>query len=151
MKSEKYVILCLMAFVSVVMSGCYVNEPSQPRFHKMNVDFDVPQNAWAYDTQNRWFSYYYQSPDITASIYDYGTWTMSHEYNPGTKDAYLIQLPEFLFHEIALTDTTSYYYTQRLDYEVGVGYVRVYVTNSDYIYDQGWTPDDMHFHMQIVY
>ena len=150
MKSEKYVILCLMAFVSVVMSGCYVNEPSQPRFHKMNVDFDVPKNAWAYDAENRWFSYYYQSPDITASIYDYGTWTMSHEYNPGTKDAYLIQLPEFLFNEIALTDTTSYYYTQRLDYEVGVGYIRVYVTNSDYIYE-GWVPDAMHFHMQIVY
>ena len=143
-------ILCLMAFVSVVMSGCYVNEPSQPRFHKMNVDFDVPKNAWAYDAENRWFSYYYQSPDITASIYDYGTWTMSHEYNPGTKDAYLIQLPEFLFNEIALTDTTSYYYTQRLDYEVGVGYIRVYVTNSDYIYE-GWVPDAMHFHMQIVY
>lgn len=150
MKNKKYVIIGLMALVSVLMTGCYVNEPSQPRFHKMNIDFDVPQSAWAYDAMNGWFSYYYQTKDLTTAIYDYGTWTMSHEYNPGKENSYLIQLPEFFFNEIQLTDSTSYYYTQRLDYEVGVGYIRVYVTNSDYIYDD-WVPDAMHFHMQIVY
>jgi len=34
---------------------------------------------------------------------------------------------------------------------VGVGYVIVYVTNSDYAYEPGWKPDEMYFHMQITY
>ena len=73
---------------------------------------------------------------------------MSHEYNPGTKDAFLIQLPEFRFIQ---DEGTGDFYTQRTDYEVGAGYVMVYVTNSDYAYEPGWKPDEMYFHMQITY
>ena len=146
---KKYVIICLMAVVGWMLTSCETNEPC--RFHKVNVDFRVPESAWSYDADNGWFSYYYPTNILTTSVYDYGTWTMSHEYNPGTKDAYLIQLPELYFLSGTATDGSTVYYTQRVDYEVGVGYVRVYVTNSDFIYDYGWKPEEMCFHMQIVY
>ena len=135
---KKSVFFALMAVVIIGLSSCtkVVNEPCQ--FNKVNVDFHVPQSAWAFDETNK----------ITEYIYDYGSWTMSHEYNPGTKDAFLIQLPEFRFMQ---DEGTGDFYTQRTDYEVGVGYVIVYVTNSDYAYEPGWKPDEMYFHMQITY
>jgi hypothetical protein len=83
---------------------------------------------------------------MSEQVYNYGTWTMSHEYNPGTANAYMIALPEFQFMQDGNT-----YYSQRIDYEVGLGYIRVYVTNSDYTYPENWKPDEMYFHMQIVY
>ena len=145
---KKSVFFALIVVVAVGLSSCtkVVNEPCQ--FNKVNVDFRVPQNAWAFDAANGWYSYYYETNKITAYIYDYGSWTMSHEYNPGTKDAFLIQLPEFRFLQ---DEGTGDFYTQRTDYEVGVGYVMVYVTNSDYAYEPGWKPDEMYFHMQITY
>ena len=145
---KKCVFLALMAVVLIGLSSCteVVNEPCQ--FNKVNVDFRVPQSAWAFDETNGWYCYYYETNKITAYIYDYGSWTMSHEYNPGTKDAFLIQLPEFRFLQ---DEGTGDFYTQRIDYEVGVGYVMVYVTNSDYAYEPGWKPDEMYFHMQITY
>ena len=145
---KKGVFFALIVVVAVGLNSCtkVVNEPCQ--FNKVNVDFRVPQNAWAFDETNGWYCYYYETNKITAYIYDYGSWTMSHEYNPGTKDAFLIQLPEFRFIQ---DEGTGDFYTQRTDYEVGVGYVMVYVTNSDYAYEPGWKPDEMYFHMQITY
>ena len=145
---KKSVFFALIVVVVVGLNSCtkVVNEPCQ--FNKVNVDFRVPQNAWAFDETNGWYCYYYETNKITAYIYDYGSWTMSHEYNPGTKDAFLIQLPEFRFLQ---DEGTGDFYTQRTDYEVGVGYVMVYVTNSDYAYEPGWKPDEMYFHMQITY
>ena len=145
---KKGVFFALIVVVALGLNSCtkVVNEPCQ--FNKVNVDFRVPQNAWAFDETNGWYCYYYETNKITAYIYDYGSWTMSHEYNPGTKDAFLIQLPEFRFLQ---DEGTGDFYTQRTDYEVGVGYVMVYVTNSDYAYEPGWKPDEMYFHMQITY
>ena len=145
---KKGVFFALIVVVAVGLNSCtkVVNEPCQ--FNKVNVDFRVPQNAWAFDETNGWYCYYYETNKITAYIYDYGSWTMSHEYNPGTKDAFLIQLPEFRFIQ---DEGTGDFYTQRTDYEVGVGYVMVYVTNSDYAYEPGWKPDEIYFHMQITY
>lgn len=154
---KKYLIIGLLAVMVLGMTSCSTcdckHEPTIPcQFNKVNVDFQVPASAWAWDANNGWFSYYYETPIITPAIYDYGTWTMSHEYNPGTNNAYLIQLPEISYipDEDASGNIIGYY-SQRLDYQVGVGYVCVYVTNSDYAYLPGWTPDNMYFHMQIVY
>lgn len=141
---KKSILIGLVVGLCLFMASCSSNEPC--RFHKLTVDFTVPQSSWAFDPQNGWYNYYYQTSAITASIYDFGTWTMSHEYNPGTSDAFLIQLPEFKF----LQDG-NVYYSQRIDYEVGVGYVRVYVTNSGYTYPSDWQPEAMSFHMQITY
>ena len=147
---KKYVFISMMALVTMVLTGCEKNEPCQ--FHKVNVDFVVPHNTWTYDSEMGWYSAVYETNALSTYVYDYGTWTMSHEYNPGTADAYLIQLPEILSlpDEDESGNLLGYYY-QRIDYEVGVGYVRVYVTNLDYAYLPGWKPEEMYFHMQIVY
>ena len=149
---KKYLFINLVALLSLVLTGCEKkNEPcqcTQEHLTKATVDFRVPKNVWTYDQDNAWFSAVYETEKLTEYVYDYGTWTVSHEYNPGTEDAFLIQLPELRF---LLDEASGAYYTQRIDYEVGVGYVRVYVTNSDYTYYENWQPDEMYFHMQIVY
>jgi hypothetical protein len=140
------VIIGLIALVALCLSSCSTNEPSSRSLRTTTIDFRVPQSAWSFDNVNKWYSYYYQSSQMSEQVYNYGTWTMSHEYNPGTANAYMIALPEFQFMQDGNT-----YYSQRIDYEVGLGYIRVYVTNSDYTYPENWKPDEMYFHMQIVY
>lgn len=146
---KKYVYICVVALMAAMLTSCDRNEPC--RFHKVNVDFRVPVSSWTFDSNNGWFSAVYETSVLTAAVYDYGTWTMSHEYNPGTANAFLIQLPELKFLDDQDAAGNTFYYTQRIDYEVGVGYVRVFVTNSDYSYYEGWKPEEMCFHMQIVY
>ena len=133
------VIIGLIALVCLCLSSCSTNEPSSRSLRTMTIDFRVPQNAWAFDDQNKWYSYYYPTSDISERVYNYGTWTMSHEYNSGTKDAFMIALPEFRFKQAYDDQQQIVNYSQRIDYEVGLGYIRVYITNSDF------------FHMQIVY
>ena len=143
---KKRVIIGLFALVILCLSGCSSNEPDS----HTTIDFRVPKTAWAFDDQNKWYSYYFQTSQITKHVYNYGTWTMSHEYNSGTADAYMIALPEFRFKQTLDEHDQIVNYSQRIDYEVGVGYIRVYLTNSDYMYDPT-DLEEMYFHMQIVY
>lgn len=144
------VIIGLIALVCLCLSSCSTNEPSSRSLRTMTIDFRVPQNAWAFDDQNKWYSYYYPTLDISERVYNYGTWTMSHEYNSGTKDAFMIALPEFRFKQAYDDQQQIVNYSQRIDYEVGLGYIRVYITNSDYQYEPA-DLEEMFFHMQIVY
>lgn len=143
---KKYLFISLLALVAMAFAGCEKNEPC--KFNKVNIDFKVPQNVWTYNPDYGGYSAVYETKILSANIYDYGTWTMSHEYNPGTNDAFLVQLPEIVYLQ---DEGSKAYYSQRIDYEVHVGYVRVVVTNSDYTYYDNWKPDEMYFHMQIVY
>jgi len=144
------VIIGLIALVSFFVASCSTNEPDTRSLRKVTIDFNVPQNAWAFDDQNQWYSYYYPTSQISEQVYNYGTWTMSHEYNPGTANAFMIALPEFRFKQAYDDQQQLVNYTQRIDYEVGLGYIRVYITNSDYLYDQT-DLEEMSFHMQVVY
>lgn len=148
---KKIAFITLLVSLMTLFVGCESKQQETCKFNKVNVDFRVPKASWVFDTDNKWFYCTYNSTVISDYVYNYGSWTMSHEYGAGTPEAYLIQLPEFQFYELAVDDSTSYFYTQRVDYEVGRGYIRVYVTNSDYIYPDGWIPDEMYFHMQITY
>ena len=144
------VIIGFIALVVLCLSGCSTNEPDGRSLRTATIDFYVPQNAWAFDDVNKWYSYYFQTSQISEQVYNYGTWTMSHEYNPSTANAFMIALPEFRFKQAENDQQQIVNYTQRIDYEVGLGYIRVYITNSDYIYDQT-DLEEMYFHMQIVY
>ena len=144
---KKYLLLSVIVLVAMVFTGCETkNEPCQ--FHKMTLDFKVLEGTWTYTDAYGGYSAVIESNQLTQAVYDYGTWTMSHEYNVGTNDPFMVQLPEivYLYDEGAKT-----YYSQRIDYEVHVGYVRVVVTNSDYAYEPNWKPEEMYFHLQIVY
>ena len=142
---KKYLFISLFALVAIMFTGCEKNDAVS---RKMTIDFRVPQSVWTYNEDYGGFSAIYDAPQLTANVYDYGTWTMSHEYGVDSKDPFLVQLPEIVY---LYDEGTNTYYSQRIDYEVHIGYVRVVVTNSDYAYLNNWKPEEMYFHLQIVY
>jgi hypothetical protein len=148
----KKCLFIMLAALGFVLTSCNQPQPEPCNFHKDFVDFVVRSNDWYYDAGQGWYVYTYSTPKITTYIYDYGTWTMSHEYYPGTSNEFLVQLPEIKYLEdVDAAGNVLGYYSQRIDYAVGVGFVEVYVTNSDYSYLPNWKPEEMAFHMQIVY
>ena len=93
---------------------------------------------------------------ITADVYNYGNYSLHREYNSGQKNAYQVALPQSVFMVDSLGNGEVAYYTQHIDYRVGIGYVEIQVTNSDYFYPtdgQGnlYAPDDMNFRLELIY
>ena len=57
---------------------------------------------------------------------------------------------------VETVDSVDVYYTQYIDYRLGIGYVDVQLTNSDYFYaadNQGKlvNPETMFFRLQLIY
>ena len=153
MKSEKYVILCLLAFMGIVLTGCQNNEP---QLRKMTIDLEVRQKDWTFDKEANMFFCHFDVPELTNTIYNYGEVSLNREYNTGSKNAYQVALPETTYKSEQLTDSVGNpvdeyaYYQQHVDYAYGIGYVEVFVTISDFIYGD-YQPEDMLFRLQMTY
>ena len=148
---KKYVFISLMALVTMVFTGCQKNEPCQ--FNKKTIDLLVSTNDWKFDDVSHQFYVHYTLNEITSDLYTYGSFTLYREMVDDFNKPYLVALPMSLY----LQDPGSGdFYTQHIDYRVGVGYVEIQLTNSDWAYDtdeQGSfvSPGSMVFRMQIVY
>lgn len=108
------------------------------------------QADWQFDDNSQQYFYSFEVPEITPYVYNYGNWTICREYNYGTADAYQVALPQSLYMTETLTDGSIAYYTQHIDYRVGMGYVDIQLTNSDYFYGQE-NPESMVFRLQLIY
>jgi hypothetical protein len=108
------------------------------------------QADWQFDDNTLQYYYHFDVPEITPFVYNYGNWSISREYNSGTKDAYQVALPQSVYMTETLSDGSIAYYTQHIDYRVGIGYVEIQLTNSDYFYGQE-NPEDMLFRLQLIY
>ena len=155
LRMKKVLFFCMMSIVALCMTGCR-NEKTEPvcYYHAETLDLVVNQKQWVLDEQLGQFYCSFDVPEITANVYNYGTFNLFREYNSGSKNAYQVALPEttYLSAEEVINDSTSniVYYQQHLDYAVGVGVVEVFLTISDFYYDN-FTPDAMHFRLQLVY
>jgi hypothetical protein len=150
---KKVSFLFVFAALLLVFSGCESKqEPCQ--FHKKTIDLVVNQKDWAFDNDTHQFYCHFDIEELTANVYNYGEVSVSREYNSGTKDAYQVALPMSLYMVEEVDDGqggTSYiYYTQHIDYRVGIGYVEVQLTNSDYAYADE-KPESMIFRLQLTY
>ena len=147
---KKYVFIGLLALVAVVFTACNNNDP----LRKKTVDLVVNTNNWEFDNSANMFFCHFNVPEMTAEVYNYGEVSISHEYNPGTQNAYQVALPETVYRQEDLDNgdgtTSPYYYQQHLDYAIGVGFVEIFCTISDFYY-KDYTPDAMLFRMQITY
>ncbi|MBR6116714.1 MAG: hypothetical protein IKP93_04480 [Paludibacteraceae bacterium] len=137
----------------LLFTGCESKqEPCQ--FNKKTIDLVVNQKDWAFDNDTHQFYCHFDIEELTANVYNYGEVSVSREYNSGTKDAYQVALPMSLYMVEEVDDGqggTSYiYYTQHIDYRVGIGYVEVQLTNSDYAYADE-KPESMIFRLQLTY
>ena len=149
---KKYVFICLMALIGIVMTSCQTNEPC--KFNKKTVDLNVTQDKWKFDDGANMFFCHFSVPEITAQVYNYGEFSIHREYNSGTNNAYQVALPETTYksEDIDNGDGTysTVYYQQHIDYIIGVGFVEVFCTISDFYYE-GFTPEAMVFRLQLTY
>lgn len=159
---KKYAFLCLLAVIAFVQTGCVIhgNTPTPDcMYHAKTIYLEVKQNEWQYDADNQQFYTHFDVPEITANIYNYGNYSLHREYNTGLSTAYQVALPQSLLLSETVTQdsgTSVVYYTQLVDYRVGVGYVEVQVTNSDFYYPTNTQgnlikPESMVFHLQLIY
>ena len=159
---KKYAFLCLLVLVTFVQTGCVFQTDSHTpdcKFHTKTIDLPVKQNEWMYDINNDQFYAHFELKEITANIYNYGNFSIHREYNSGLNAAYQVALPESKFMTEVINNNgtqTILYYTQLVDYRVGVGYVDIQVTNSDFSYpidDQKnlINPEEMLFRLQLIY
>lgn len=150
---KKVSFLFVFAALLLLFTGCESKqEPCQ--FNKKTIDLVVNQKDWAFDNDTHQFYCHFDIEELTANVYNYGEVSVSREYNSGTKDAYQVALPMSLYMVEEVDDGqggTSYiYYTQHIDYRVGIGYVEVQLTNSDYAYADE-KPESMIFRLQLTY
>ena len=151
---KKHTLLLWIAFIAFALTSCESNTPGQKMIVK-TLDLTVLEKDWKFDANTSQFYYHFEVPEVTAYAYNYGTWTLNREYNYGTKDAFQVALPLSLYLTDTVVDpiandTTVYYYTQHIDYLVGIGFVEVQLTNSDYEYAPG-NPELMRFRFQLIY
>ena len=145
---KKYLFISLLAIVvGAMFTACEVNDPTV----KKTIDLKVKGNQWDIDSVDHKCFYFchFDVPELTKDVYNYGEISVNREYNSGTEYAYQVALPETTY----CVDTIAgnpYYYTQHVDYAYGIGFVEVFVTISDYYYDE-YVPETMLFRLQMTY
>ena len=147
---KKYLLIGLVAMMGLGMTGCTINSSSEPseRMHKQTIDLNVKANSWVWDAGANMYYCHFDLPELTSDIYNYAEVSVNREYNTGSSKAYQVALPETTY----LTEKVNnqdYFYQQHIDYAYGVGFVEIFLTFSDYVYDQ--QPDPMIFRMQLTY
>lgn len=147
---KKYLLIGLVALMGLGMTGCTINSSSEPseRMHKQTIDLNVKASSWIWDAGANMYYCHFDLPELTGDIYNYAEVSINREYNTGSSKAYQVALPETTY----LTEKVNnqdYFYQQHIDYAYGVGFVEIFLTFSDYIYDQ--QPDPMVFRMQLTY
>ena len=152
---KKYLIIGLLAMMGLGMMSCSgsscdcQHEPVIPcQFNKKTIDLVAKTTDWSFDTGANMYYCHFDVPELTQAVYDYGEISVNREYNSGTPKAYQVALPETTY----LTEKVNnqdYFYQQHIDYAYGVGFVEIFLTFSDYVYDQ--QPDPMIFRMQLTY
>lgn len=153
---KKYILLAVIGALFLV--SCQDNSP-ECKYHTTTLNLDVKQPDWKFDENAKQFYYHFDVPEITSYVYNYGNWSICREYfgndAKSQADDYQVALPQSLYMVEEVVDTvtntfTPVYYTQHLDYRLGIGYVDIQVTNSDYFYGQD-NPEDMSFRLQLIY
>ena len=154
---RKYLFILLSVVAALGLWSCTNNNVPECRYHTQTLDLTVVQEDWQFDEDAQQFYYRFGDlKEITSAVYNYGNWTICREFNNGTKNAYQVALPMSTFMVDSLDNGGVAYYTQYIDYRLGIGYVDVQLTNSDYYYTydaQGnrVNPEDMLFRLQLIY
>ena len=157
---KKYLVLSILAIALASFNSCTYNEAEECKFHSKGIYLSVNQNEWKYDENSYQFYAHFSVPELTSNVYNYGNYSFHRVYNTYTDDEYQVGLPQSIYMIENVPDgqgnVLEYYYTQSVDYRVGVGFVEIQVTNSDYLYPQDAqghliAPEKMDFHLQLIW
>ena len=149
---KKYILLSVLALALTGMTSC--EKDNGPKKQE-SLYLTVSQSEWQYDKALGQFYAHFTLPAISTTAYDYGNYSVYRVYNVDSKDEYQVALPETVYLIDILTDSETgqeyeYYYQQHVNYRIGIGYIEIQVTNSDYLYADT-NPETMDFHLQLVY
>lgn len=121
------------------------------------VTLEVPQEAWQYtdnpDGLNNCFKAVIPTEKLTREKLDGGIFNVYRLLDLNTSDPKQQILPYTRYYEQPLTNGEIAFYSETIDYEVGLGCVYVYYTLSDFYYEEDLTfvPAPMKFRLVIVY
>lgn len=150
---KKSIIICLMT-LGVIAGFTSCKQGNRYQLNKYTKDLIVNAGQWEFDKGANMYFCHFDVEELTTEVYDYGEISVSREYNTGTKNAYQVALPETSYKQILLDNTEGssdpYYYQQHIDYAFGVGFVEVFVTISDFYYDD-YQPENMLFRLQLTW
>ena len=139
----------LMVLCAVVMVSCQDNTP-ECKYHRVTRSLSTKtdsQKHWQFDSVARQFYCHFDIPELTSYAYTYGEWSLSQIEKLDDGRTYQVLLPRSDFNTDIITEPTVVYYTQHIDYRVGIGYADIQVTNSDYLYSPE-KPETMYFRLQ---
>ena len=148
---KKYLLIGLLAMMGLGMTSCTFNsssEPSGSKIHQKTIDLNVKASSWIWDAGANMYYCHFDLPELTSDIYNYAEVSVNREYNTGSSKAYQVALPETTYLR-TVVNNQDYFYQQHIDYAYGVGFVEIFLTFSDYVYDQ--QPNPMVFRMQLTY
>lgn len=160
---KKFLLFIFLAAGALGLTSCNDNkyqEPTPCKFNSKSIYLSVNQNEWKYDDQKYQFYAHFTVPEITSNVYNFGNFSLHRVYNLGQSNACQVGLPQSIYNMEIVDNgdgtTTELYYQQLVDYIIGVGYVELQVTNSDFLYPtdtQGYLiyPEGMDFHLQLIY
>ena len=109
------------------------------------IDLAVTQNDWVYnlddDNLNGFFSCHFDMPEITPFV-----------YNSGTVVTYTVlgNFQQPLPYSHNYENAAGNLWTQTVDYSFSKGGLDIYVTNSDFFYNEN-EPESMKFRVVLMY
>lgn len=116
---------------------------------------DVPQECWQYSCaeNNNYFFADVDVPEIPESVFDNGLISVYRVFDFYGMDASQIELPYVRLKEECIGDDQWVFYTEEVDYEFGIGWMRFYYTLSDFFYelDGSVIPEPMQFRCVMMY
>lgn len=120
---------------------------------------DLKVDKWQYSkaANNNYFYADFNVPELTEFIYDYGMVQCYIEYNSGTENRIQQLLPMSRHKEEQIVNAGGekqwVFYTETIDFDYGIGNVRIYLTQSDFNYeiDTNWEPDPMLFRLVLLW
>lgn len=152
---KKNVFVVFLFLLGACLTGCDQNVP-ECKYHAITLNLSVNTADWQFDENAQQFYFTCDVPEITPYVYNYGNWTVSREFGFNAKNAYQVALPMSIFCTAKDENNNEVYYTQHIDYRVGIGFVDIQLTNSDYYYDYDTNnnivnPESMSFRLQLIY
>lgn len=123
------------------------------------VNVTVPANAWTYTNYtdnsgqpyaNNYFYSTIQMPEITESVFDYGSVAAYVVYNRTTTDASQHLLPYTRHYEEQRSDGTWNYYTETIDCTYGIGWIEFNYRASDFAYEDDTSINPLEMDFRVV-
>jgi len=148
----KKVLLFASILLSFVLASC--SKDNGASSGTQTVLINVAQDKWQYSNldNNNYFVATVDMPEITERVFERGLIKVYRTYDFNSSDARQIELPNVAHKEVFFNGQWVFY-TETVDYEIGVGKIFIYFTANDFDYElnEEFVPDAMQFRAVIMY